>query len=162
MTPDRDDTGEDTLAEIDLHVWRVPPPAPIHRPSLLVRALSRAAASPKRSRIGWALAAIVLVNALITTLIVILVARAPAKQDTVIVQATGGGPVDAEVRDVLQRLEQEQRELERKLSEIRELRALVVELSEKVRQYEEQDRARTVPKQRKAAERNDRAPVDPY
>lgn len=175
MNQNRDDAGEDVLAGINLHMWRVPRAAALHRPSLLVRALSPAATPAKRPRIGWLVAAIVILNAAIATLIVILLAGNPT-QTTVTKQPAGGGSVDVQVRELLQRLEQEQRELERKLAEIQELRALVVELSEKVRQYEQQDqrRDRTVPKQRnrQAPDRNDRPsvdrplaerePVDPY
>lgn len=145
MTHDQDDAGEDALAGIDLHMWHVPPPVAVDRPSLLVRALSPAAASAKRPRLAWIVAAIVLLNAALATLIVIRLARPPATQTTMTVEPAGGGSVDLQVRELLQRLEKEQRELERKLAEIQELRALVVELSEKVRQYEQRDR--TVPKQ---------------
>ena len=166
MTHDRDDADEDALAGIDLHAWRVPPPVAVHRPSLLVRALSPDVAPARRLRIGWIMAAIVLVNAAIATLLVILLARSPAMEPYPSVPPAGGGSIDAQVRDLLQRLAKEQRELERRLTEIEELRALVVELSEKVRKYEQQDgrRERTVPKQRKrqTADRIDRQPVDPY
>ena len=159
-----DDAGEDLLAGVDLHVWRVPPPAALHRPSLLVRALSPIAGSAKRRRVGWILAASVVLNAVLA--IVILLPRPPAPQQTVMVQAPGGGPVDARVRELLQRLAQEQRELERRLVEIQELQALIVELSEKVRKYEEQDktRDRTVDKQRerRVPDRVYREPIDPY
>lgn len=144
-----DDTDEDILSTIDLRAWRVPPPAAIAAPSLVMRALSPAAAPPKRPRLGWMLAAIVLVNAVIATLIVILLARAPARSQTVMVQPAGGSSqVDAQVRDLLQRLEVEQRELEARLDEIKQLRALVTELSEKVTRFEEADARRdhTVPK----------------
>jgi hypothetical protein len=163
MTHDHDDAGEDVLGGIDLHMWRVPPPAAVHRPSLLVRALSPAATPGKRPRLGWIIAAIVLLNAAIATLIVIL-ARPPAPP-VVSVQPAGGGSVDAQVRELLQRLEQEQRELERKLAEIQELRTLVIELSEKVRQYEKQQdkRDRVAPKQRErqAPDRVTPPPVAP-
>jgi len=123
-----------------------------------VRALSPAATPPKRPRIGWILAAIVVLNAVIATLVVIFLAHGPATETAVTVVPAGDGSVEARVRDLLQRLDQEQRELESKLTEIQDLRALVVELSEKVRQYEQQDTTcdRTVPK------RIERQPVDPY
>lgn len=161
-----DDADESDLAGIDLQMWRVPPPAAVHRASLLVSALSPAAAPARRRRIGWIMAAIVIVNAVLATLVVILLARPPVTQRTVTVQAAGGGgSVDAQVRELLQRLEREQRELERKLAEIQELRALVVELSEKVRKYEQQDgkREHTVPKQRDRVPplRVEPQPVDP-
>ena len=144
------DAGDNLLAGIDLHTWRVPPPAAVHRPSLLVRALSPATPA-KRPRIKWLLAGLVLFNAALAALLVILLSRPAPSQQTVVYQAAGGGSVDAQVRDLLARLESEQRELERRLAEIKELRALVTELSEKVRQYEQQDanrRERTVPRPR--------------
>lgn len=148
MTHHDDDDHE--LSGIDLQMWRVPPPAAIDRPSLLVRALSPAAAPAKRARLAWILAAIVLLNAALVTLVVIVLVRSPAEQTTVIVQPGGGGSVDMQVSDLLQLLAQEQRELERKLTELQELRALVLELSERLRRYEQQDgkRDRTVPKPR--------------
>jgi hypothetical protein len=150
---------DDTLAGIDLHTWRIPPPLPFDRASLLVRALAPAA-MPARRRMGWLLAAIVLVNAAIAALVVIFLARAPATQ--VVVEPAGGG-VDARVGDLLQRLDQERRELERKLAEIEELRALVVELQDKIRRYEQRERDRTVPKKVDPLHPlPDHRPVDPY
>jgi hypothetical protein len=131
-----DDAGEDALAGIDLHVWRVPPPVEVHRPSLLVRALSPAT-PPKRSRVGWIVAAIVLVNAAIATLIVILLARPPATPSVVL---PAGGSLHAKVRELEQRLEREQRKLALRLAEIRALREQVIELTEKVRQQDKRDR----------------------
>jgi len=160
MNHDRDDAGEDALSGIDLHAWRVPPPATVD-PSLLVRALSPAS-PPKRPRLAWVMAAIVLVNALVATLLVILVL--PGEQTTVTVQPAGGGSVDARVKQLLQRLEQEQRDLEIRLAEIQRLQALIVELSEKVRQYEQDGkRDRTVPKQRdrQPPDRVERLPIEP-
>lgn len=157
MTHDEDD---DALDGIDLHMWRVPPPGVIDRPSLLLRALSPATAPAKRPRLVWILAAIVLLNAALVTLVVIVLVRSPAAHTTVTMQPAGGGSVDTQVRDLLQRLEREQRELERKLTELQELRALVLELSEKLRRYEQQDgrRDRTVPK---PADRQAPDPIDP-
>ena len=161
MTRDHDDAGEHELAGIDLHAWRVPPPAAVDRHSLVMRALSPAAAPARRPRFGWIMAAIVLLNAAVATIIVIALVR-PPPEPAVIVEPAGGS-VDSQVHDVLQRLEQEQRELEGKLAEIQELRALVVELSDKVRHYEEQDATcdRTVPKPPDRP-RQDRQLVDPY
>jgi TonB family protein len=148
MTHDDNDAGENLLAGIDLHTWRVPPPTEVHRPSLLVRALSPATPT-KRPRVRWLVAGLVLFNAAIAALLVILLSRPAPSSQTVVYQAAGGGSVDAQVRDLLARLESEQRELERRLAEIKELRALVTELSEKVRLYEQQDRReRTVPRPR--------------
>jgi outer membrane biosynthesis protein TonB len=164
MTHEHDDAGEDVLAGIDLRVWRVPPPAPLDRPALLGRALSPIGAPAKRRRIAWILAAVVLVNAAIAMLLVIVLAPTPT-QRTVVVEPAGGGSVDAQVREILERLEQEQREVERKLAEIQELRALVLELSEKVRRYEQDEkRDRRPPKQRdrQPPDPVDRRPVDPF
>jgi len=170
MNPDdTTDAGEDLLADVDLNVWRVPPPAAVNRSSLLVRALAPETTRAKRPRNTWLLAAMVLLNLAIAALVVILVSR-PAVERTVVVQApAGGGSVDAQVRDLLKRLEQEQRELEKKLAEIQELRALVIELSDKVHQYEQQDarRERTVQKQRDPQPGaritvDPLQPVDPY
>jgi len=140
---------DDLLDDIDLHAWRVPPPAAIDRPLLVMRALSPAAAAAKRPRLGWLLAGIVLVNAAIVALLVILLAR-PTATTTRIIERPAGGAVDAKVHDVLARLEQEQRRLEGKLSEIQELRDLVLELSERVRKCEQRDAKREpkVPRQR--------------
>jgi hypothetical protein len=170
MITNKDDAGDDMLAEIDLHVWRVPPPAPVHRPSLLVRALSPAATPTQRPRLAWLVAGSVALNAAIAILIVILLGRPSESQHPVVVQPAGGG-TDAQVSDVLQRLEREQRGLERKLAEIEELRALVVELSERIRKYEQLDgtRDRTLPKKREPTapepldpRAHDQRPLDPF
>lgn len=138
---DRDDAGEDLLAGIDLHTWRVPPPAEVHRPSLLVRGLLPAVPA-RRSRTGWIVAAIVLVNAAIAAVIVILLAR-PAPVQPAVVVAPAGGSVDAQVRALVKRLAREQLALHQKLAEIEVLQAKIAELTEKLRQAE---RRRTVPK----------------
>ena len=130
---------EDLLAGIDLHSWRVPPPGAVDRSSLLVRALSPAT-SPKRSRITWLVAAFALINIALASIIVILLSR-PSPTHTVTVLPAGGS--DAQIRELLDRLEAEQHELETKLAETKELRAVVSDLSEKVRNCEQ----RTVQKQ---------------
>lgn len=135
-------TDDDTLSGIDLHAWRIPPPLPVDRASLLVRALSPAAMPAKR-RIGWLLAAIVLVNAAIATLLVIVLARAPQTQ--VVVAPAGGGSVDDRVTEMLQRIEQQRHELAQQIAELDRLRALITELQDKLRD-QEQLINRTVPK----------------
>lgn len=125
---------EDLLAGIDLHTWRVPPPAAVDRSSLLGRALSPATA-PRRSRITWLVAAFALINIALASIIVILLAR-PTPTRTVTVLPAGGSS-DAQIRELLDRLETEQRELEAKLAETKELRAVVSDLSEKVRNCEQ-------------------------
>lgn len=134
------DAGEDALAGIDLHVWRVPPPRAVDPPSLLVRALSPAVPTAKRSRLAWIVAALVLVNAVIAALVLVLVRP---QESATVVRPAGGGSVDARVSELLQRLEKQQRELEqqqleieRKLAEIQELRELVDALTKKVGQRE--------------------------
>src|SRR5881394_449344 len=129
---------EDLLAGIDLHAWHVPPPGAVNRPALLERALSPS--KPQRPRISWLVAALALVNIALASIVVILVVR-PAPKHTVTVLPAG----DAQVRDLLARLAQDQHDLEAKLAETKELRAVVTELSDKVRQCEERDR--TVEKQ---------------
>lgn len=132
---------EDLLAGIDLQAWRVPPPATVNRAVLLERALSPK--PPKRSRITWLVAALALINIALASIIVILLVRPTPTRTVTVLPA--GGPGDAQVRDLLARLEQEQRELEGKLAETKELHAIVTELSEKVKRCEERDR--TVQKQ---------------
>ncbi|HUS31115.1 MAG TPA: hypothetical protein VMZ53_21540 [Kofleriaceae bacterium] len=162
MTHDDTDAGEDLLANIDLHAWRVPPPVAVHRASHLVGALSPAAPA-KRPRLKWLVAGLVLLNAAIAAVLVIVLARPAPERQTVVVQPAGGGTVDAQVRDLLRRLDVEQKELERKLAEIEELRSLVIELSEKVRQYEERDRReKTVTRRQPPVTRQPIDPYDPY
>lgn len=150
MTHDRDDVADATLDGVDLHAWRVPPPAAIDRPSLVLRALSPAATAVRRPRIAWLLAAMVLLNAVIAAVLVIVLAPQTVSAPAATVQPAGGSSVDARVRKLLRRLDREQRELERRLAEIEQLRALVTELTDKVRRLEAQDgvRERTVAKRR--------------
>ena len=155
MTHEQDDVDLDGL---DLQRWRVPPPAALDRSALVARALAPAAAPAKRRlRMAWIVTAIVILNAAVAALILFV---AHPTQTIVNVQPAGGGSVEVQVRDLLQRLDREQRELERKLAEIQELRALVLELSEKVRQLEQQ-RDRTGPKQtaRPTPDRIERQPA---
>ena len=114
------DAGEDALADLDLHAWRVPPPPALHRPALVARALAPGAPPRKRSRLAWLLAASVLLNAAIATALVLLLARptaAPARPDP-------------RIDDALGRLQQEQRDLESKLEQLRQLRRRVGALEE--------------------------------
>ncbi len=163
MTHDQD--HDDALDGLDLHLWQVPPPMAVDRAALLGRALAPAAAPPRRrARDWWIVAAIVMLNAAVVTLILMLTRPSVPAVETV--QAPAGGSVDAQVRELLQRLDTERRELERRLAEIEELRALVVELSEKVRRHEGEHESnrqrleqgdRTVPRQ---PERPAVAPVE--
>lgn len=136
MSAHDDDAGDDLLAGVDLHAWQVPPPRVEDRPPILVRALAPAAT--KQPRLRWMFVALAIVNALIAALIVIIIT--PSAPRTIVAVPAGGGSLDAQVQDVLRRLESERRELERRLAEIEELRALIHELSERLRRYEDGDR----------------------
>src|SRR4051812_33287330 len=110
-----EDTGEDALSRIDLHTWRVPPPSAGSHAAILLRALSPAI-SPKRARLGWLFAALVAANVVLAALLVIVLSQSPSQTTTVKV-LPAGGPIEAQTRAVLHRLEQEERELELKVSE---------------------------------------------
>ncbi len=152
-----DDADEQLLASIDLHAWRVPPaPATARRP-ILVRALTPA--TTKRPRFAWLLASLALANAAIIAIVVIIIrpTEAPAP---VSAPAGGGGSLEAQVQSVLRRLETEQRELERRLDEIEELRATIDELTTRLQRYEAAEhRDRTIAKEPKRA--TPRTPVVP-
>lgn len=140
---------ESPLAPVDLHAWRVPPPAAIDRAALLGRALSPATAPPRSPRWAWLLVATVVINAAIALLVIRLTRPDPAPTATVALPA--GGDTDARVRLLVQQLEREQRELERKLAELQALKSLVLELQQKLQVYEAADRNlrppnRTVPR----------------
>lgn len=150
-----DEAGEELLAGVDLHKWRVPAPSPGRRDTILVRALAPAAA-PRR-RLGWLVAGMLLLNAVIVTLIVIVIPR-PTEQ-RVIVRAAGGTS-DADVQELLRRLDAEREELERRLAEIEQLRTLANELAEKLRRFEEREkRERTIPRKRDAMPAPAPAPI---
>lgn len=156
-----DETADDSvLAAVDLHAWRVPAPPALDRTALLGRALAPQTIAPRgsRSRLGWLLVAMVLVNAAIA-LIIVRVTRPSPPVATVL--PAGGGDSDARVHDLLARLEKEQRDLEQKLAEIRELRALVLELSKRVQSYEQAERERTVSRPTPAPVRKPLTPLKP-
>ena len=123
----------------DLLAWRVPPPPSLDARLLVMRALSPATTPARRPRLRWLVASIVLVNAVIAALLVIVLARPPASRPAVVVQPAGGGSMDARVHELLARLADEQAALEKRLAELEQLRALVLELSDKVDRCE-QDR----------------------
>ncbi|HEY1811432.1 MAG TPA: hypothetical protein VGG74_03695 [Kofleriaceae bacterium] len=130
---------EDEALDVDLHAWGVPEPAAVDASSLVARVLRPVVAPAKPARLRWLAVAIVVVNAAIAALLVIVLPRADARRPVAIVlPAGGGGSADVEVRALMARLEQEQRDVERKLDEIRELRALVAELSQKLARYDQQ------------------------
>lgn len=140
MTHD-DDAGEDALDRINLHAWRVPPPSADDRSAILARALAPAAPT-KRARMPWMFVALAIGNVVLAAIIVIVIVIVPRPAPTTVTvqPAGGGGSVDAETSKLLRRLAQEQRELERRLADVQQLRAAVEQLSERVRQCEQADR----------------------
>ncbi|HEX5062980.1 MAG TPA: TonB family protein [Kofleriaceae bacterium] len=97
----------------------------------------------------WLFAALAIANIALAAIVVVLALR-PPQERTVTIQRAMGGPLDAQTNEILRRLERDQRELEGKLAEVQQLRTLVAQLSERVRQCDETDkRDRTVPKQRR-------------
>ena len=144
---------ESPLAPIDLHAWRVPPPVAIDRAALLGRALSPATVPPRSPRWAWLIVATVVINAAIALLVIRFTRSEPAPAPAVALPA--GGDTDARVRMLVQQLELEQRELERKLAELQALKALVLELQQKLQVYEAADRNlrppdRTVPRPKRS------------
>lgn len=123
----------------DVLAWRVPPPPPLDAHSLVMRALAPATTPARRPRLRWLVASIVLVNAAIAALLVILLARPAAPRTAVVVQPAGGSSMDARVHELLAQLAEEQAALEKRLAELEQLRALVLDLSDKVARCE-QDR----------------------
>lgn len=149
-----DDANEDALAGVDLHAWRVPPAPAANRPSILLRALSPAAA-PRRARLGYVLAAVVLLNAVVAAIVVIIISRPVPERVVTVAPAGGGGSVDAKVEELLRRLQQEQQALEDKLAEIQDQRALIAELSAKAKRCEDERNSKTLEKPR------DRTKIEP-
>ena len=129
------DPGENILAPVDLRAWRAPPPSATERSAILARVLSPAA-PPGRSRGSWMLAALAIVNVVLVAIIVIVISRRPPQAITML-QPAGGGDADAQTQERLRRLEQQQRELERKLGDVVALRAAVDQLAERVRRCEQ-------------------------
>jgi hypothetical protein len=134
---------ESPLAPIDLHTWRVPPPAAIDRDALLGRALAPQTMPPRSLRWGWLFAAIVVINALIATLIVVLV-RPDEPVATVALPA--GGNNEAKIRELVAQIEEERRERARRIAEIQELRAVVLDLQRKLEALERAERDLTTPR----------------
>lgn len=126
---------DDTLDRIDLHAWRVPPPAALDRASIVTRVLSPSAA-PRRSRGMWVFAALAIANVVLAAIIIIVISQRSAST-TVTVRPAGGGTVDAQTAQLLRHLEQEQRDLESKLAEVEQLRAEVEQLAQRVHDCEQ-------------------------
>jgi hypothetical protein len=143
MNPD--DADDQLLAGVDLHAWRVPPPRASARPPILQSAL--APAVPKRPRMSWLIAVLVLVNAAIIALVAVIVL--PRRPQPVVVAPAGGGANDALIKDLVAHLESEQRELEARIAEIEAMKARIKEMSEQLRRYEEAEHNKTVPKNKK-------------
>ena len=141
-----DDMSDDALARINLHTWRVPPAAASDRTAIVSRALFPATPT-KRPRMRWLFAAFALANLVFAAIVVIIISR-PEPERTVTVYRPLGGAVDAQTAELLRRLEQEQREAERKLAEVQQLRTVVQQLSDKVQACERAaKREQPVPKQ---------------
>ena len=126
MTHDDDD---DLLAGVDLERWRVPPP-PDLRDAILLRSLAPA---PKRRRVGWLIAAVVLANAAIAAIIAIVISGSPTRITEL---RPAGNPVDPNIQEILRRLDEEHRQLEQRLAEVEELRTLVKQLAERLDRFE--------------------------
>lgn len=126
----------------DLLAWRVPPPPQLDARSLVMRALTPAI-QPARRRLRWLVAALVLGNAVLAALLVIVLARPAAKPATVVVPA-GEVATDLRVQQLLAKLASEEAQLQGKLADLEQMRAVVLELQAQVDRCEH---ARTVPKQ---------------
>jgi TonB family protein len=111
------DDEEDSLARVNLHTWRVPPPPAAERASILARVLAPAIA-PRRTRGLWLIGALALSNVVLAAIIVIIISQRPA-QPTVTVRPAGGGDPQTEV--LLRQLAQEEQELQDKLVEVQQL-----------------------------------------
>ncbi|HEY3801742.1 MAG TPA: hypothetical protein VGL61_04010 [Kofleriaceae bacterium] len=123
---------EDEALDVDLHAWHVPEPAAVDAASLVARVLRPVVTPTKRARLRWLAVAIVVVNAAIAALLVIVRSRPDARRPVAIVLPAGGGSAEVEVRELMTRLEQEQRTLEHKIDDIQRLRALVTALSQQL------------------------------
>jgi hypothetical protein len=112
MTPNDSDDHDDALAGINLDIWRVPPPAPLDRAALLGRALAPHAMRPRRRRLAWVLAGIVLANVAVAALVVIL-ARPAATPHTVSVLPAGGDALSREMEQQIHDLDRKIKQLEK-------------------------------------------------
>ncbi len=164
MTHD-DDSGEELLAGVDLKKWQPPPPPAGQRAAILVRALAPAR-PPKRRSVVWMVAALLVCNATIVTILAIVLARpasAPAPSPAL---PAGGGPtiahlqelvakLEIERRELVRKLEEQQRELQRRIAELETHRAIIAELSKKLGELEEREK---LPSKRPAPKRPAPAP----
>jgi hypothetical protein len=108
----------------DLLAWRVPPPPELDTRSLVLRALTPATQPARRPRLRWVVAALVVTNAVIAALLVIVLAR-PSARPTAVVVPAGDASTDLRVQQLLARLSADQAQLEGRLAELEETRALV-------------------------------------
>ena len=122
---------DDVLAGIDLHKWRVPP-AREPAPAILLRALGTTPPARPR-RMIWLIGGLAVVNA---ALLAFVISRPPRIVETV----RAAGPADPRVHELLRQLDDEQRELARRIAELEELRALTAQLAERLRRLEERDK----------------------
>ncbi|HUJ59090.1 MAG TPA: hypothetical protein VLX92_11380 [Kofleriaceae bacterium] len=136
-----DDDDQDVLARIDLHAWRVPPPAAL--PGLLSRGLSPAV-PPRRRRVTWMVAALAIANVVLAAILVIVASRAAPATITTL-RPAGGDALDAQTGELLRRLAAQQRTLEQRLSEVEQMRAVVEQLTDRVRRCEDSRRDRREP-----------------
>jgi hypothetical protein len=88
----------------------------------------------------WMFAALAIANVVLAAIVVIIVSQRPTPATTVTVQPASGGGGDVQTRELLGRLDQEQRELERKLADVQQLRTVVEQLSERVHRCEQADK----------------------
>ena len=97
-------SDEEDLFGIDLKTWRVPPPAPIDRPTLVRLALRPAVPARPRARLVWGVAALVVANAAIAAGVAIAIAPARAESPASIVMPAGDGSLEARVNELLGKL----------------------------------------------------------
>lgn len=134
-----DDDLEAPLAGVDLHAWQVPPPAALDRDTLVRRALAPATAPP-RARGRWLIGGFALANLALAAVVILVVVRPPRKVTREVLAPAGGG-IDPRTDQVIAKLAAQQRDLERELAIVTELRATIEQLAERVARCE----ARTVP-----------------
>jgi len=126
----------------DLLAWRAPPPPRRDARSLVMRALTPATRPSRRPRLRWVVAALVLTNAVIAALLVIVLAR-PSPRAAAVVLPAADATTDQRVQQLLARLASEEAQLQGKLADLEQMRALVLELQAQVDRCEH---PHTVPK----------------
>jgi hypothetical protein len=133
----KQDVEDDVLAGVDLDAWQVPPPATLHSPAFVVRALSRAAESPARRRLSWLLPAAAVLNAALAAILIIIVITRPDPEPTVTVLPAGGGdPIVQRLVEQIRKLDAEMRMHQAKLAELNKERTLLEDLRKELEQRE--------------------------